>query len=335
MRRTVLVTGGAGYVGSHTCKALAQAGYKPVTFDNMSNGHVDFVRWGPLVVGDVHNKRLLDQTLKVYQPVGVIHFAASIEVADSIKNPAGCFYNNVGGSAALISACQHNNVDVLVFSSTCAVYGNPTTETLRENHPLNPISPYGLSKLMVEQMLEQVEATGDIRSARLRYFNAAGADHDGQIGESHEPETHVIPLALAAALGESEGFNIFGTDYPTPDGTAIRDYIHVTDLAEAHVKALQHLLNGEPGFVANLGTGKGVSVSELLGRIQTHTGKNFTPRVAARRPGDPSQLVADPAFAQDLLDWTADRSIDQILADALKWQTREHPCPTHQASFAY
>lgn len=323
MSRSVLVTGGAGYVGSHTCLALHEAGFEPVVFDNLTNGHSEFVQWGPLEVGDIRDGARLDSVIAKHQPIAIMHFAALIEVAESVKEPGRFFENNVGGAITLIEAARRGGIDCLVFSSTCATYGAPVRLPMDETHPQVPLNPYGRSKLMVEQALgDYAEYTG-FRSVCLRYFNAAGADDAGRIGERHDPETHAIPLAIQATLGQRPGFSIFGSDYETRDGTAIRDYVHVSDLAEAHVKALRYLLDGGPSIALNLGTGAGTSVSELVETIRRVTDLPLGVTHAARRPGDAASLVADNARAQAVLDWTPRRDIDQIIDSAWRWHLAE------------
>jgi len=320
MSQSILVTGGAGYVGSHACKALAKAGYVPVAFDNLSRGHREAVRWGPLVVGDISDRGALVATLKQHSAIAVMHFAALAYVGESVVDPALYYRNNVIGTLALLDAIREAEIRSLVFSSTCAVYGIPENIPMREDTPLGPVNPYGETKLAIEQALRWYSRAYGTRFAALRYFNAAGADMEGEIGEMHEPETHVIPLAIRAALGQGGPINIFGTDYPTPDGTAVRDYIHVTDLADAHVRALDYLGKGGDSVAINLGTGAGTSVLELLGAVERVSGRKV-PRIAApRRAGDPPALVADPARAAALLNWRARHSdIDTIVRTALAW----------------
>jgi len=315
----VLVVGGAGYVGAHAALRLSELGHDVVVYDDLSNGHVGHVLNGPLIRGDIRDRSCLNATFETVQPDAVMHFAARIEVGWSVTHAAECFDVNVGGSAALIEACDRHGVKALVFSSTCAVYGDPLTQVLKETHPINPVSPYGRSKALVEAMLEEVEARGGMRSARLRYFNAAGADPLARIGEAHEPETHLIPLILQAATGAREAIQIFGTDYPTRDGTAVRDFIHVCDLAEAHVAALDHLLQGAPGFAVNLGTGSGFSVREVIAACERVTGCSVPVIESDRRPGDPPCLVANPETAEMQLNWKASRDLDTIIADAWRW----------------
>ena len=316
----VLVTGGAGYVGSHACKALAGAGFVPVTVDNLARGHAGAVRWGPLVTGELADSSLLARVLAQYRPVGVLHFAALAYVGESVQRPDRYYTNNVGGSLGLLNALQAQSAPPLVFSSSCAVYGIPTTPLLAEDHPTEPINPYGRSKLMVETMLRDFDAAHGQRSVSLRYFNAAGADPGGEIGEQHDPETHALPLAIAAALGWLPHFDILGSDYPTADGTAVRDYVHVSDLAAAHVAALRYLLAGGVTTALNLGTGTGHSVRQLLESVQRITGRPIAGRAQPRRPGDPPRLVADTARAARVLDWRARHSsLDEIVATAVRW----------------
>lgn len=283
----VLVTGGAGYVGAHTCLRLAEHGYLPITLDNLSNGHSEFVRWGPLEVGDIRDRARLDNIFARYQPVAVLHFAALIEVAESVRDPARFYDNNVAGSLQLIQATRAAGVRAFVFSSTCATYGAPQHLPLTEDHPQHPMSPYGWSKLMIERMLWDYSAAHDFRAIALRYFNAAGADPLGRIGEWHDPESHAIPLAIAAAQAPDRTFTIFGEDYATRDGTAVRDYVHVLDLADAHVLALKRLLGGGPSTSFNLGTGKGTTVRELVDGVARLAGHPLALKMASRRPGDP------------------------------------------------
>ena len=316
----VLVTSGAGYIGSHTCKALAAAGYKPVAYDNLSTGHRWSVKWGPLEIGDLADADRLADVIARHTPAAVIHFAASAAAGESVVDPGAYYRNNVAGSLTLLEAMRDHGPDTLVFSSTCAVYGIPRNLPIPENHPLQPINPYGASKLMVERMIEDFAAAHGLRSARLRYFNAAGADPGGELGEIHEPETHAIPLALLTALGRRPRFDVFGDDYPTPDGSAIRDYVHVADLAAAHVLALRHLLAGGDPLTVNLGTGQGHSVLELTATIERITGTRLTVQRAPRRPGDPPRLVADARQAQALLGWQPSiPSLDDIVASAWAW----------------
>ena len=318
--QTVLVTGGAGYVGSHACLALAAAGFRPVVFDDLSNGHREHVRWGPLEVGDIRDAKRLDAVFAAHRPVAVLHFAARIEVGESIKDP-GAFYDvNVGGTITLVEAARRASVVALVFSSTCATFGEPVTMPMAEDHPQAPLNPYGRSKLMVEQALADYDRHLGFRSAVLRYFNAAGADPEGRIGEWHEPETHAIPLAIEAALGLRPGFTIFGDDYDTDDGTAVRDYVHVLDLADAHVAALRRLLAGGGSETYNLGAGTGVSVRQLVDGIGRVAGAPLTVRIAPRREGDAPVLIADNRKARARLGWTPARGLDLILADAWRWR---------------
>jgi len=316
---TILVTGGAGYVGSHICEAVANAGFKVVVYDNFSNGHRMFAKFGDAIEGDIRDAAALRAAFDIHKPKGVIHCAALIEVATSITDTANYYDNNVGGAINLIRAAQESGVDAFVFSSTCAVYGPPKRLPLDETHPFGPISPYGRTKMMVEQVLEDLREHHAFPAISLRYFNASGAHWQSGIGEKHDPETHAIPLAIHAAQGRRAGFKIFGTDYDTPDGTAIRDYIHVLDLADAHVRALEYLMAGNKGDVFNLGTGTGSSVRELVDTISKVSGKPFDVAEVDRRPGDPPSLVADNSKARDLLGWRPAHTFQDVVESAWHW----------------
>ncbi|SHI69814.1 UDP-L-arabinose 4-epimerase [Shimia gijangensis] len=319
----VLVTGGAGYIGSHCCKALADVGVQPVVFDNLSRGHADAVRWGPLVVGDLRDRKLLSQTLEQEKIEAVIHFAALAYVGESVEKPQLYYDNNVGGMLSLLGVMADIKVETVVFSSSCATYGVPKVLPIRESTEQVPINPYGRTKLICEWMLEDAARSGDLNYAALRYFNAAGADPDGELAERHNPETHLVPLAIMAALGTSGPLQILGTDYPTSDGTCIRDYIHVSDLARAHVLALEKVHRTEHPLEVNLGTGKGTSVWEIVNAVERVTGHDVPLIKAPRRAGDPPELVACPDLAQALLGFKAQYSdIDEIVRDAAPWFAR-------------
>jgi UDP-glucose 4-epimerase len=317
--KSVLVAGGAGYVGSHTCLRLAQEGFLPVVFDDLSNGHREHVQWGPLEVGDIRDGARLDAVFAAHKPVAVLHFAASIEVGESVKNPGKFFDNNVGGAISLIEATRRAGVEALVFSSTCATFGDPVRLPMAEDHPQAPLNPYGRSKLMVEQALADYDRYVGFRSVALRYFNAAGADPEGRIGEWHEPETHAIPLAIDVALGRREHFTIFGDDYETRDGTAVRDYVHVLDLADAHVLALRYLLAGGATASFNLGTGHGTTVRELIEGVKRVSGRPLPVVEASRRQGDAPVLVAENGLAKRVLGWSPSRDLDAVLDSAWRW----------------
>jgi UDP-arabinose 4-epimerase len=325
----VLVTGGAGYIGSHACKALAQAGHEPITLDNLVYGHPWAVRWGPLEHADLADSERLDQIFDKHRPEAVMHFAAYAYVGESVSDPHKYYRNNVAGSLSLLSACQRHGVHQLVFSSTCATYGVPTHVPIGEDHPQNPINPYGASKQMVERMLADFGVAHGLRSVALRYFNAAGADPQAEIGEAHDPETHLIPLVLDAACGRRPNIQIYGTDYPTPDGTCIRDYIHVTDLADAHVRALDHLAAAQPGLQAfNLGNGRGFSVREIIATAERVTGKPIPIIESPRRPGDPAELVGDASRAREVLGWNPRHAdIDTIIDTAWRWHGKAAASP--------
>jgi UDP-arabinose 4-epimerase len=323
MSGTVLVTGGAGYIGSHACKALAGAGYTPLSYDNLSYGHPWAVRWGPLEQGDIADRATLDNVIARHRPSAVMHFAAYTYVGESVDNPGKYYRNNVAGTLTLLEAVRDHGIPHFIFSSTCATYGIPQRVPIAETHPQQPINPYGASKLMIERMLEDFGAAHGLRSVALRYFNAAGADPDGELGEDHDPETHLIPLALQAMLGQRADLAIFGTDYPTADGTAIRDYIHVTDLADAHVQALRYLERGGAGTAFNLGTGRGYSVREVVDTIAAVTGRRAPTRTAPRRPGDPAVLVAAAQRGMDVLGWQPRCSeLPHIITTAWRWHAR-------------
>jgi len=324
MSETILVTGGAGYVGSHACKALARAGYRPVAYDSLIRGHREAVRWGPLVQADLADAKRLTDTIKRFEVAAVLHFAAFAYVGESVEEPGLYFRNNVANTLTLLEAMRISAVRRIVFSSTCATYGVPERVPITESAPQRPVNPYGESKLMVERMLHWYGSAHGFTHAALRYFNAAGADPEGEIGEDHEPETHLIPLVLQAAMGQRARIDVLGTDYPTPDGTAIRDYIHVQDLADAHVRAVQLLLRGGLSITVNLGTGAGHSVREVIAAAERVTGRRVPRREAPRRFGDPPVLVADPSRARELLGWTAKHSdLDTILKTAWAWHSRE------------
>jgi len=320
MPQSVLVTGGAGYIGSHACKILAGAGYQPIVFDNFSRGHREAVRWGPLVEGDLADRERLIIALERHQVTAVMHFAAYAYVGESVVDPAMYYRNNLGGSLSLLEAMRATRVDKIVFSSTCATYGIPAASPIRETAPQLPVNPYGETKLAIERALRWYGQAYGLRSVSLRYFNAAGADPEGEIGELHEPETHLVPLVLQTALGQRSHIDVYGTDYPTADGTAIRDYIHVQDLAEAHVRALEHLRAGRESAVLNLGTGYGHSVREVIAAAKAVSGRDIPWRGAARRPGDAPVLVADASLATEQLGWRAQRSdLHTIIRTALIW----------------
>lgn len=325
IRKPVLVTGGAGYVGSHTCKALAQAGYCPVTLDNLSRGNRSAVRWGPFEEADLRDATAVARIFDAYRPSAVIHLAAFAYVGESVASPEIYYANNLFGIIYLVEAMHRNGVSRIVFSSTCAVYGNPSALPLTEDHPQAPVSPYGFSKLACERILADCGAAHGLTSVRLRYFNAGGADPDCEIGEVHEPETHLIPLALRAVTDPNFTLSIFGTDYATPDGTAVRDYVHVADLAAAHVLALRYLEAGGPTQALNLGTGRGVSVRQVVDAVSRILGRPAKVRDAEYRPGDPPALVADPRAARRILDWSPVHSdLDTIIATAAAWHRKTH-----------
>lgn len=323
MSHRILVTGGAGYVGSHACKALAEAGYEPVTYDNLSTGNRWAVRWGPLEIGDVLDVSRLHEVFRTHSPAAVMHFAALALVGESVREPARYYRSNVGGTIHLLDACRWHDVPVFVFSSSCAVYGTPDTLPITETALRSPLNPYGTSKLMAEMVLADYEHAYGIRHMALRYFNAAGADPEGQIGERRDVETHLVPLALDAITGRRGPLRVLGTDYPTADGTAVRDYIHVVDLARAHVRALDHLLKGGDSEALNLGTGRGYSVREVIDVAGRVAGKPVPHETAPRRPGDPASLVADPAAATVVLGdgLTQLSSLETIIQTAWDWHS--------------
>ena len=321
---TVLVVGGAGYIGSHTCLDLANKGFKPVVFDNFSNGHREFVKWGPAEEGDIRDRARLDEVLATHKPAAILHFAALIEVGESVKDPVAFYENNVIGTLTLLAAAQTAGVKAFVFSSTCATYGLPQSVPLDETHRQVPINPYGRTKYIVEQALADYDKYTGFRSVVLRYFNAAGADFEGRIGEWHQPETHAIPLAIDAALGRREGFRVFGTDYETRDGTCVRDYIHVLDLADAHVRAVEHLLRGGESVALNLGTGTGTTVKELLDTIERVSERPFPVEYVGRREGDSHTLVANNDKAREILGWTPQYDLSQIIRSAWNWHAKSN-----------
>jgi UDP-glucose-4-epimerase GalE len=322
---TVLVTGGAGYVGAHACKALRTAGYLPITLDNLVTGHSGFVRWGPLLRGDIRDREIVNRAIESHHVQAVLHFAASAYVGESMKEPQKYYENNVAGSLALIGAMFDAGCRKIIFSSSCAVYGEPQELPIRESAQQNPVNPYGASKMMVERILYDYHQAGLLDFVSLRYFNACGADPDGEIGELREPETHLIARAMMAIQNHVDDFAIFGTDYPTADGTAIRDYVHVCDLADAHVASLELVMQGASGSF-NIGTGQGYSVKKILDAIQLETGITLDVRRSARRSGDPAVLIADPSLAKKELGFSPRCSdLSTIVKTAWNWHQRAHP----------
>ena len=322
---TILVTGGAGYIGSHACKALHRAGFHPVAFDDLSRGHGDLVRWGPLEVGSLLDPVAINGAFEKWRPVAVMHFAALAYVGESVEEPARYYCNNVTGTLNLLEAmCQHD-VKRLVFSSTCATYGVSTSVPIDEAHEQHPINPYGRSKWMVEQVLRDYAEAYALRSIALRYFNAAGADPDGETGEDHVPETHLIPCALAATASDADPLTIHGVDYETPDGTCIRDFVHVSDIAQAHVLALQRIDDGDAARAINLGSGHGYSVKQVLDCVERVTGECVKRVTGPRREGDPAQLVGSAEKAARELAWRPSlSSIDEIVSTAWNWHRKRH-----------
>jgi len=321
--KCVLVTGGAGYIGAHACKTLAEAGYTPVTYDNLVYGHSAAVKWGPLEKGDIGDRAQLEMVMQKYNPFAVMHFAAYAYVGESVENPAKYYRNNAAGTLSLLESMKKCNIDKFIFSSTCATYGMPDQIPIVENHPQNPINPYGRSKLMIEWILQDFAVAYDLKYVSLRYFNAAGADPSTDIGESHDPETHLIPLVLDVALGQQNRLEIYGTDYNTPDGTCIRDYIHVTDLAKAHLLALEYLNAGGLSDVFNLGNGNGFSVREVIRAAMTVTGCDIPYVEIERRPGDPAALIGCSEKIRNTLGWRADHnSLDAIIKTAWRWHKK-------------
>jgi UDP-glucose 4-epimerase len=325
---TILVTGGAGYIGSHTVLALKRAGYQVVILDNLVYGHRDLVEKVlevELVVGDTNDRALLDDLFKNRNIAAVMHFSAYAYVGESVTNPAKYYRNNVIGTITLLEAMVDASIKNFVFSSTCATYGVPTIVPIPEDHPQNPINPYGATKLMVERILADFDVAYDFRSVRFRYFNAAGADPSGLLGEDHNPETHLIPLVLQTALGKRESVSIFGTDYPTDDGTCVRDYIHVNDLADAHVLGLEYLLKDGDSAVFNLGNGSGFSVREVIDTARKVTGKQIAVVECDRRPGDPPALIGSGDKARQILGWEPKyASLQDIITHAWQWHQQRH-----------
>ncbi len=322
-RSTILIAGGAGYIGSHANKELARRDAGTIVFDNLSYGHREFARWGDFLLGDLSDTAQLDRVFETHRIGAVMHFSAFTCVNESVTDPARYYENNVVNTLNLLKAMRKHDVPYFIFSSTCATYGNPVKIPISEEHPLNPVNPYGRSKLMVEQMLADFSSAYGLKYVSLRYFNAAGADPDGEIGEWHDPETHLIPLVLDAALGIRSGVEIYGTDYDTADGTCVRDYIHVADLATAHVAALEYLRGGGESGVFNLGNGAGFSVRTIIDTASRITGKKIPVREVARRAGDPAVLIGDASRAARVLGWRPKHAdIDEILETAWRWHTK-------------
>jgi UDP-glucose-4-epimerase GalE len=315
----ILVVGGAGYIGSHTARALRRAGYEVILYDNLATGHRRLAQGFELIEGDIADEATLRPALARVH--AVMHFAAHAYVGESVENPRKYFRNNVEAALALLNATLDAGIRRFVFSSTCAVYGVPAKVPITEDTARDPVNPYGTSKLFCEYALQAYDRAYTLRSARLRYFNAAGADESGEIGELHDPETHLIPLALAATQ-DGPDLSIFGSDYPTPDGTCIRDYIHVNDLADAHLRALQHLEKGGDSIALNLGTGSGNSILEVIHAAETVTGRPVRRKITPRRAGDPPVLVADASRAQQVLGWKATRGLPEIVSSAWKWMQK-------------
>ena len=319
----ILVLGGAGYIGSHTCKRLRAAGFDPVTFDDLSEGYAEFVKWGELITGDIRNKSDLAAAVSRIRPDAVIHFAAYAYVGESVEDPGKYYENNTLGSLNVTQVLRDAGNIPLIFSSTCATYGIPESGLISENSPVQPINPYGRSKLMVEQILEDFSSAYGLRSVSLRYFNAAGADPDGEIGEAHRVETHLIPRAILAGLGLIENFSVYGNDYNTTDGSAVRDYVHVNDLADAHVAACRYLLGKGQSDVFNIGVGRGFSVLEVVNAVEDLLGKPVPYSLHPRRAGDPPALVADPTKSREVLGFQAQYSdLSNIIHTAVAWHQR-------------
>lgn len=319
----VLVVGGAGYVGSHAARVLRRHGHEALIYDNLSTGHARLAAGFELITGDLADTQKVTAALRRVD--AVMHFAAYAYVGESVENPRKYFQNNVEAALALLNTCIDCGVRKFIFSSTCAVYGVPAKVPITEDNPRVPINPYGVTKLFFENALEAYDRAYGLRFASLRYFNAAGADESGEIGELHQPETHLIPLALDAAVGNRPELDIFGDDYPTPDGTCLRDYVHVNDLAEAHVAALHYLEKNSQSLAVNLGSGTGTSVKEILDAVEKVSGRRVPRRIVPRRPGDPPALVADPSKAELALHWKTQRSLEQIVATAWKWKQNQQP----------
>ena len=318
----VLVIGGAGYIGSHAARTLRRRGHEVIIYDNLSTGHEFLASGFELVRGDIADVATLTAALRRVD--SVMHFAAHAYVGESVTNPRKYFRNNVEGGLVLLNACIDCGVKRIIFSSTCAVYGVPAKVPIAEDNPRQPVNPYGVSKLFFEYALEAYDRAYGLRYTALRYFNAAGADESGEIGELHEPEAHLIPSAFLAATGARPAMDLFGTDYPTPDGTCVRDYVHVNDLADAHVSALERLAGGADSIAVNLGTGTGYSVKQVLDKIEQVTGRKVPVRIAPRREGDPPALVADASLAEKVLTWKATRTLDDIVTTAWKWMQKQN-----------
>ena len=325
-KQCILVTGGAGYIGSHTCKALYQNNFVPVVFDNLSNGHKWAVKWGPLEIGDVRDTERLISVIHQYKPIAVMHFAASIEVGESVKDPEGFHDNNVGGVKSLLTAMDETSVRLLVFSSSCAVYGLPEMIPITEQCAINPINPYGENKAESESLILKDHQEKSLSATCLRYFNAAGADFEGELGEAHDPETHLIPIILDKGAINGEVVPVYGDDYDTPDGTCLRDYIHVNDLAIAHIEALKRLLKIGGFTTYNLGSGRAYSVKEILDSVKSITGKNINYQIEERREGDVPVLYAETSLASTQLGWQPRYSdLDSIISSAWRWIQEYQP----------
>ncbi len=328
VKPTILVTGGAGYIGSHAALALQREGYRVIVLDNLEYGHREFVEdslKAELVVGDIRDRTILDQLFATYPIAAVVHFAAYIAVGESVADPALYYRNNVSGTLTLLEAMVSAGVKKLVFPSTCAIYGMPKQVPMTENHPKEPMSPYAAPTWMVEQILADFDRAYDLRAVIFRFFNAAGANPEGLLGEDHHPETHLIPLVLLTALGKRESISIWGTDYPTPDGTCLRDYIHVNDLANAHILGVEYLLQGGKSEAFNLGNGNGFSVRQVIDTARLVTGQDIKVVECDRRPGDPSILVGSSDKARELLGWSPQHTdLGEIISDAWRWHQRRH-----------
>lgn len=318
--KNILVIGGAGYIGSHMVRMLAKQGYSPVVFDNLSKGHREAVANYPFELGDLGDKARLTEVFKKYGIEAVMHFAAFAEVGESVKEPSKYYHNNVAKVLDLLDALVENDIKYFVFSSTAATFGEPIRPKIDESHPQNPINPYGNTKLMVEKILADFDTAYGLKATALRYFNASGADDSGEIGESHNPETHLIPIVLQAAAGKRASIKMFGTDYPTPDGTCVRDYVHVNDLARAHILALEKMFKDNASERFNLGSGNGFSVAEIVKEAKRITGIDFTVEKAPRRDGDPAVLVADSAKAERILGWKPQYNLTRIIETAWNWE---------------